>query len=178
MGIKSISNVSRNNYIKDLIKAIEQELKITYSDLKSVDTALMFIAGNEECLTWENFFGLELQPNWTLEDRRNRLIYTFNSKGFFTKKFLKNLALVFTNGEISIDENYEEYHFIVQFTSIIGQPPNINNFTQMVEINKPAHLTWELRYRFRTHGELRQFKHEILKKYTHEELRNINQITR
>lgn len=178
MGIKSISNVSRNTYIKDLIKAIEKELKITYSDLKSVDTALMFIAENEECLNWENFFGLELKPNWTLEDRRNRLIYTFNSKGFFTKKFLKNLALVFTNGEISIYENYEEYHFIVQFTSIIGKPPNINNFKQMVEINKPAHLTWELRYRFRTHEELRQFKHDILKNYTHEELRSINQIIR
>lgn len=176
MSIKSIGKIARNSYVQDLIRAVEKELKITYDDALKVQDSLMIVAGEQEIELWEKWFRLTTEPTWTLEDRRNRLIYTFNSRGFFTEKWLKNLALTFTNGEISVTQEYEEYHFIVQFTSIIGQPPNIDNFKQMVELNKPAHLTWELRYRFRTHGELKQYPHLMLKNFTHEQLRSLAKI--
>ena len=55
---------------------------------------------------------------------------------------------------------------------MIGTPPNIENFREMVNVNKPAHLTYEIKYRYRTWGELKPFKWETLKAYTWEEARS------
>ena len=55
---------------------------------------------------------------------------------------------------------------------MIGTPPNIENFREMVNVNKPAHLTYEIKYRYRTWGELKPYTWETLKAYTWEEARS------
>ena len=132
----------------------------------------MTLADGTNINEWEKWFELSYQPAWTLEDRIDRLIYTFNSRGFFTPNFLKEQAKIFTNGEIDITELFSSYHFIIQFTSMIGTPPNIENFREMININKPAHLTYDILFRYRTWEELKPFKWETLKAYTWEEARS------
>lgn len=172
MSIYDISKVSRNNYIKDVISACEQEVSSAHADFLNIKNSIMCLANSENIDLWEKWFELSLQPDWTLSDRVDRLIYTFNSRGFFTPKFLKEQARIFTNGEIDIIEEYSKYHFIIKFTSVIGTPPNLDNFKEMVNINKPAHLTYDILFRYRTWGELKPFKWETLKAYTWEEARS------
>lgn len=172
MSIYDISKVSRNNYIKDIISACEQEVNSAHADFLNIKNSIMCLANSENIDLWEKWFELSLQPDWTLSDRVDRLIYTFNSRGFFTPKFLKKQARIFTNGEIDIIEEYSKYHFVIQFTSMIGTPPNIENFREMVNVNKPAHLTYEIKYRYRTWGELKPYTWETLKAYTWEEARS------
>ena len=43
----------------------------------------MTLANGTNIDEWEKWFELEKQPTWTLEDRVERLVYTFNSRGFF-----------------------------------------------------------------------------------------------
>ena len=171
MSIYDISKHSRNKYITDLIKSCETVENINHQEQLVIDNAIMVLADDNTIDDWEKWFELEKQPTWTLQDRIDRLVYTFNSRGFFTPKFLKEQALIFTNGEIEIEEKIPQYHFIVQFTSVIGTPPNIDNFKRMIEINKPAHLTFEIKYRYRIWGELKIKKWEDLAPYTWQEIK-------
>ena len=173
MGINAISHISRNSVLVDQVKSI---LKYVAEDLNkdfsSLDDYFMNHCTDEVCKVFEEWFNLKPFPDYTLEDRIERLIYTFNSKGFCTVKFLKDQSLIFQNGEIEVVEDFENYRFDIKFTSTIGTPPNLQNYREMVEINKPAHLVCDFILRFRTHEELKPFQHSTLKKYTHEELRS------
>lgn len=166
MALTDITKVARNEFITDVVDSIQKEIGLQNVDINNIDSNLMIIASAEACTEWEEWFGLSYEPNWTLEDRRNRLVYTLNSKGFFTKKFLTEQAKIFTNGEIEVIEQFEDYHFVVKFTSLIGVPPSLDNFRSMVNVNKPAHLTWELEFRYRIWDELKTRTWDSLKDYT------------
>lgn len=166
-----ISPAARNTYIVDVIEACEKVASLNHDDFMSIDNAIMVLADDTTIEDWEEWFALDKQPTWTLQDRIDRVVYTFNSRGFFTLEFLKNQAKIFTNGEIEIQEKFTDYHFIIQFTSVIGVPPNLDNFKKMVRVNMPDHLTFEIKLRYRTWGELKPYKWEDLKPYTWQELR-------
>ena len=171
--IKMIGKAARNNYLVAFFNALKLEntdLEITIDEFIGYAIPTMF---NEATIPlWEKWLNLSEGINWTIEDRRDRIIYTINSSKSCTEQFLKDQANIFTNGEISIDQQFALYNFIIQFTSMIGTPPNIENFREMVNVNKPAHLTYEIKYRYRTWGELKPFKWETLKAYTWVEARS------
>lgn len=167
-----IGKAARNNYLVAFFNALKLEnrnLEITIDEFIEYAVPIIF---NETIIpSWEKWLGLPEVVNWTIEDRRERIIYTINSSKSCTEQFLKDQANIFTNGEISIDQQFALYNFIIQFTSIIGVPPNLDNFKQMVNVNKPAHLTFDIKFRYRTHKELKVYTHAELSKYTHKEIR-------
>lgn len=171
--IKMIGKAARNNYLVAFFNAIKLEntdLKMTIDEFIEYAVPAMF---NEITIPlWEKWLNLSDVTNWTIEDRRDRIIYIINSSKSCTEQFLKDQANIFTNGEISIEQQFALYNFIIQFTSMIGTPPNIENFREMVNINKPAHLTYDILFRYRTWEELKPFKWETLKAYTWEEARS------
>ena len=172
MSVYDISKVSRNKYITDSIKACEQEIKLSHELFLNIKNCIMSQTDESRIQEWEKWFELANENSWSLQDRVDRLIYTFNSRGFFTPKFLKNQAMTFTNGEIDIIEDFPNYHFTIQFTSMIGTPPNLDNFKEMVYVNKPAHLTCDIKLRYRTWGELKPFTWGNLAQYTWAEVRS------
>ena len=169
--IKYISNIARNSLMEDLFNSIEMQVDIGRKDISQYNTYTFIIDSTEETISrWEKFMKLKPMENYTLQDRIERVIYTIQAKGIFTPSFLKEQAKIFTNGEIDITENFNEYHFIISFTSVIGIPPNMDNFKEMVDLNKPAHLTYEIRIRYRTWGELSPYKWEELEPFTWDEI--------
>lgn len=169
--IKMIGKAARNGFLVAFFNALQKEdtkLDMTVEDFVSYAIPIMF---NEFTIpVWEKWLGLSQETTWTLQDRIERIIYTINSNQSCTEQFLKEQANIFTNGEIAIEQQFALYNFIIQFTSMIGTPPNIDNFRQMVDINKPAHLTYDIKYRYRTWGELEPFTWEQLEKYTWQQL--------
>lgn len=169
--IKMIGKAARNGFLVAFFNALQKEdakLDMTVENFISYAIPIMF---NEFTVpVWEKWLSLSQETTWTLQDRIERIIYTINSNQSCTEQFLKDQANIFTNGEISIEQQFDLYNFIIQFTSMIGTPPNIENFRQMLDMNKPAHLTYNVRYRYRTWGELEPFTWEQLEKYTWQQL--------
>ena len=128
MSVYDISKYSRNKYIVDLIQACEEVADINHQEIQSIDNCIITLADETTIDDYEKWFELENQSNLTLQDRIDRLIYTFNSIGFFTTEFLKKQAEIFTNGQIDVEEDFPNYHFTCRFTSLIGVPPNSDNF--------------------------------------------------
>lgn len=169
--IKYISNIARNSLTEDLFNSIEMQVDIGRKDISQYNTYTFIIDSTEETISrWEKFMELKPVDNYSLQDRIERVIYTIQAKGIFTPSFLKEQAKIFTNGEIEVIENFNEYHFIISFTSVIGIPPNMDNFKEMVDLNKPAHLTYEIRIRYRTWGELSPYKWKELEPFTWDEI--------
>lgn len=169
--IKYISNIARNSLMEDLFNSIEMQVDIGRKDISQYNTYTFIIDSTEETISrWEKFMELKPVDNYSLQDRIERVIYTIQAKGIFTPSFLKEQAKIFTNGEIEVIENFNDYHFIISFTSVIGIPPNMDNFKEMVDLNKPAHLTYEVRIRYRTWGELSPYKWKELEPFTWDEI--------
>lgn len=170
-----ISKIARNSLMQDLYNALVISFFNAQKDAESLQENIFIENATEEVIKqWETFMGLQERKDYTMQDRENRIIYTLRTKGIFTKEFLKSQARIFTNGEIEIIEDFANYSFEIVFTSIVGRPPNLENFKNMVEINKPAHLNYSLKFRYNTHGELFEHKltHQSLEQYTHEQIFN------
>ena len=152
--IKVISKVARNSLQVDLIKSLITEAQKIKNDIEKYKEFVFLNFFNEEqTLKYERFMELEFDLGLSLQDRRERILFRLLSKRIFSPDNLKEQARIFTNGEIEVTEVFDEYYFIIKFTSIYGIPPNLNNFINFIELNKPAHLGYKIVYSYMTWDE-------------------------
>ena len=172
MDISIISKIARNTLMEDFFNSLGLAYDIAKENIEGLQKKVfIFDADNETLEIWENFMELEQRKDYSLRDRAERILYTLRSKGIFTPGFLKEQARIFTGGgEIEITEDFAGYSFTIAFKNVIGIPSNMENFRNMIELNKPAHLGYKIVFSYRTHRALENFRHRDLERYTHEEL--------
>ena len=171
--IKKVSKIARNTLQEDLIRTLDLICEYAKNDIQKYKE-LLFIAffNKQQVANYERFMELDYKNGWSLQDRKDRIIYTLLSKNIFTPQVLKEQAKIFTNGEIEVVEDYENYSFTIKFTSVVGIPQNLDNFKNFIYINKPAHLNFNIELRYNTHGQIKnkELSHKYLKKYTHNQI--------
>ena len=166
--IKKVSKIARNSLQEDLIRTLDLICEYAKNDIQKYKE-LLFIAffNEQQVANYEKFMELDYKNGWSLQDRKDRIIYTLLSKNIFTPHVLKEQAKIFTNGEIEVIENYNDYSFIIKFTSVVGIPQNLDNFKNFIYINKPAHLNFSIEFRYNTHNQVAYLTHNSLKLKTH-----------
>ncbi len=169
--IKKVSKIARNSLQKDLIRALDLMCEYVKNDIQKYKE-LLFIAffNEQQVANYERFMELDYKSGWSLQDRKDRIIYTLLSKNIFTPHVLKEQAKIFTNGEIEVIENYNDYSFIIKFTSVVGIPSNLDNFKNFIHINKPAHLNFSIEFRYNVHNQVAYLLHNSLKAKSHKEI--------
>nr|DAJ29182.1 MAG TPA: tail protein [Caudoviricetes sp.] len=169
--IKKVSKVARNTLQEDLIRTLDLICEYAKNDIQKYKE-LLFIAffNEQQVANYERFMELEYKSGWSLQDRKDRIIYTLLSKNIFTPHVLKEQAKIFTNGEIEVIENYNDYSFIIKFTSVVGIPSNLDNFKNFIYINKPAHLNFSIEFRYNTHNQVAYLLHNSLKVKSNKEI--------
>lgn len=166
--IKKVSKIARNTLQEDLIRTLDLICEYAKNDIQKYKE-LLFIAffNEQQVANYERFMELDYKNGWSLQDRKDRITYTLLSKNIFTPHVLKEQAKIFTNGEIEVIENYNDYSFIIKFTSVVGIPQNLDNFKNFIYINKPAHLNFKIEFRYNTHNQVAYLTHNSLKLKTH-----------
>ena len=166
--IKKVSKIARNSLQEDLIRTLDLICKYAKNDIQKYKE-LLFIAffNEQQVANYERFMELDYKNGWSLQDRKDRIIYTLLSKNIFTPHVLKDQAKIFTNGEIEVIEDYGNYSFTIKFTSVVGIPQNLDNFKNFIYINKPAHLNFKIEFRYNTHNQVAYLTHNSLKLKTH-----------
>ena len=169
--IKKVSKIARNSLQEDLIRTLDLICEYAKNDIQKYKE-LLFIAffNEQQVANYERFMELDYKNGWSLQDRKDRIIYTLLSKNIFTTHVLKEQAKIFTNGEIEVIENYNDYSFIIKFTSVVGIPQNLDNFKNFIYINKPAHLNFSIEFRYNTHNQVAYLLHSSLKAKNHKEI--------
>ena len=169
--IKKVSKIARNSLQEDLIRTLDLMCKFVKNDIQKYKELLFIDFFNEQQVAnYERFMELDYKNGWSLQDRKDRIIYTLLSKNIFTPHVLKEQAKIFTNGEIDVIENYNDYSFIIKFTSVVGIPSNLDNFKNFIHINKPAHLNFSIEFRYNTHNQVAYLLHNGLKLKTHKQI--------
>ena len=169
--IKKVSKVARNTLQEDLIRTLDLICEYAKNDIQKYKE-LLFIAffNEQQVANYERFMELDYKNGWSLQDRKDRIIYTLLSKNIFTPQVLKEQAKIFTNGEIEVIEDYGNYSFTIKFTSVVGITQNLDNFKNFIYINKPAHLNFKIEFRYNTHNQVAYLLHNSLKLKTHKEI--------
>lgn len=169
--IKKVSKVARNTLQEDLIRTLDLICEYAKNDIQKYKE-LLFIAffNEQQVANYERFMELDYKNGWSLQDRKDRIIYTLLSKNIFTTHVLKEQAKIFTNGEIEVIEDYGNYSFTIKFTSVVGIPQNLDNFKNFIHINKPAHLNFKIEFRYNTHNQVAYLLHSSLKAKNHKEI--------
>lgn len=120
---------------------------------------------------WEHIFGLTVGDTTSnLKERRENIISKLRSYGTTTKEMIARVAKAFTNGEIEVIEDNPNYSFTIKFTSIVGIPNNLENFKKVVATIKPAHLNFNVEFRYNTHNQIGYLYQNSLKTKKHTEL--------
>ena len=166
--IEKVSKIARNTLQEDLIRTLDLICEYAKNDIQKYKE-LLFIAffNEQQVANYERFMELDYKNGWSLQDRKDRIIYTLLSKNIFTPQVLKEQAKIFTNGEIEVIEDYGNYSFTIKFTSVVGIPQNLDNFKNFIYINKPAHLNFKIEFRYNTHNQVAYLTHNSLKLKTH-----------
>ena len=105
--IEKVSKIARNTLQEDLIRTLDLICEYAKNDIQKYKE-LLFIAffNEQQVANYERFMELDYKNGWSLQDRKDRIIYTLLSKNIFTPHVLKEQAKIFTNGEIEVIENY------------------------------------------------------------------------
>ena len=154
-----------------LQKVIEKELDTVDLISKDVLNQFFIYTATWSLPIWERIFGLSVGDKTSnIEERRENLISKLRSYGTTTKEMIARVAKTFTNGEIEVVEDNNNYSFKIKFTSIVGIPQNLENFKAVVNVIKPAHLNFSVEFRYNTHNQVAYLIHNNLKTKTHKDL--------
>jgi hypothetical protein len=89
-----------------------------------------------------------------VQSSREQINAKLRGTGTTTRQMLIDTAAAFSGGEVDVIECPAEYRFVVKFVGILGIPPNMSGFIQMLEQVKPAHLTYSFEYTYTTWANL------------------------
>ena len=170
-----------NQYLPYRLREIEDFREINNSlgkELDTIDSEFRDINNQFDLnkATWyldnlDYILGLDtkdLEHEQRIEIIRARIL----GRGTTTKKMIKETAETFSGGEVEIEEVFDKYHFIIHFVGTIGRPSNMKGFKDMIDTIKPAHLTYDFKYRYITWEEVEKYKWGDLENYTWEEVLN------
>ena len=157
--------------IEELQKAID--LQLDELDIMSNEVLKQFFiyTATWSLSIWERIFGLTVGDTTSnLKERRENIISKLRSYGTTTKEMIARVAKTFTNGEIEVIEDNPNYSFTIKFTSIVGIPDNLENFKKVVATIKPAHLNFNVEFRYNTHNQIGYLYQNSLKTKKHSDL--------
>lgn len=158
-------------FMNNVQNSISEEVgRLNYANKDTLDQASINLAtwGLD---IWEQELRIETDISKTYETRRETIIAKLRGSGTVTKEMIKNTALAFTNAEVKITENYDEYSFIIRFVGIKGIPSNMQDFIEMIETIKPAHLGYSIEYTFSWWDNIKTLSWDQINAYTWSEIR-------
>lgn len=121
---------------------------------------------------WEWVYGIETDLTKSYEERRNVIEAKMRGSSTSTVALIRSVAESYV-GAVRIEEVNSEYKFVIYMVDEIGIPENINDLKKTIREIKPAHLDFEIVFRYNTYGDLEPYTHGQLKNlgWTYGEIR-------
>lgn len=154
--LQGILSTKVNKLAQDLDTVIDQCFIDTATDLLS---------------RYEKIYGLTVDVTKSNQFRRERIKARAKGIGTVTKKMLEDVAASYSNGEVEVLENFEDYSFIVKFIGTKGIPNNMADLKLTIEEIKPAHLSFTFEYTFNTWNDITHLTWDEASAFTWEGLR-------
>lgn len=106
---------------------------------------------------YEKIYGIKVDVNKSDEFRRERIRAKIRGTGTVTRQMIANTAASYSNGEVEVIENPDNYSFIIKFVGSKGIPANMADLAITIEEIKPAHLAFSFEYTWMTWNEFENY---------------------
>ena len=169
--IDNINNNFDNPITKPIIDVLEIEENILNECIESTLNQFYVDSATYGLDYWEKMLGIS-KNNFDIETRRENIKAKMRSRGTTSVSVIKNICEAYSNGEVDIIVNHNDYSFVIDFVGSIGIPKAFAELDKTIEEIKPCHLAHSYRFNYNTHNDLSRYTHEQLSNYTYEELRN------
>ncbi|WP_097014809.1 YmfQ family protein [Anaerocolumna aminovalerica] len=120
---------------------------------------------------YEKIYGIQVEVSKSNEFRRERIRAKIRGTGTVTKQMIENVAKSYSNGDVEVIENTEDYSFKVKFVGTKGIPDNMADLTLTINEIKPAHLSFSFEYTYNTWNDIANMTWDEASAYTWEQLR-------
>lgn len=137
--------------IVDIQGSLEKERNILEENIKKLINDL-FVITSENIERWEKLVGIKPDVSKALEFRKSNVIARIRGKGTTTVDLIRNVSISYSNGEVDVIEDNENYKFIVKFVGQKGIPLNLDDLKKAIDEIKPAHLEVEYQFVYNTWG--------------------------
>ena len=175
----SLINKLPSFYDNDITKSIQNSLDIESSSINENLEELLnqfFVNSATYGLdNWESMLGIS-KNNFDYVTRRENIKAKMRSRGTTTISVIKNICEAYSNGIVDIIVDHEHYSFIIDFVGTIGIPKAFAELDKTIEEIKPAHLAHSYKINYNTHNDIVNYTHEYLSSYTHNEIRNSEEL--
>ena len=162
-------------YENDIVKSIQNALGVEADSINNTveDTLNQFFVSNATygLDNWEKMLGIS-KNNFDIQTRRENIKAKMRSRGTTSIDVIKNICEAYSNGEVEVVVNHEDYSFIIKFVGSIGIPQAFEELDKTIENIKPCHLAHSYEFTYNAHNRLSKFTHEELSRFTHEQLRS------
>ena len=154
-----------------IMAAIQPEIDTLYEAMhNALNDQYIQYATESGIKRYEKMLKITPKDTETLEERRFRLLTIMGKEMPYTLiKLHEMLTGICGEGNYSIDLQPHNYHIMVKLAL-----SNENNYQQVVDMlsnTLPANLTQTVQVQYNYHDILKQFTHEELTAYTHNQLR-------
>nr|DAK99056.1 MAG TPA: tail protein [Caudoviricetes sp.] len=161
----------RSPAMVELQKAIEWAGTEMEVDIDDLCNQLFLGTATWGLSLWEKMFDVKTDLSKSYEFRRAAVRAKMMGTGTTTVELIKNVAESFLGGEVRVVEQNSAYKFQIIMETIIGIPPNVEDLKRSIEEIKPAHLTFEIIFKYNTNKDLCRYTHGQLSQYRHWELK-------
>lgn len=134
------------------------------------DNLYIDTADSDGLSRFESIFGIIPPPSSTLDERRSVLKQFLRGVEKLSGTSIENVALAYTNGDTDVTFDGSTSTIVVEFTNVVGIPPNVTALQDYLNERKPAHLDIEYIFLYNTHAVLGQYTHAYLDGFTHQQL--------
>lgn len=134
--------------MKNLQDSFSKELAIANYNIQDIVNQLFVDTATWGLELWERELKITTDVSKPYEYRRSFIKAKIRGVGTTTKNMLKNTALAYTNAEVDIIENFNDYSFVLKFVGVKGIPLNMAPLIETIEEIKPAHLNYSFEYTY------------------------------
>lgn len=127
------------------------QIALLSTDIEDIKSQLSVNTATWLLPVYEKELGIPTDTSKPIADRRSVIISKMRGIGKLDAMLFKLTADAYTNGEVNVSFNG---HIVIQFTSVVGTPPNLDDLKDALEQIKPVHIAIDYTFRYITIGEL------------------------
>lgn len=105
---------------------------------------------------WEWIYDIETDLTKRFDIRRSAILAKKRGTGTTTVAKVKSVSEAYV-GEVYIVEHNSEYYFSIHMVETLGVPENLKELKRSIGEIKPAHLDFEIVYKYNTYGDLEPY---------------------
>lgn len=125
--------------IDNLNTAFATELTKAQKNIINTFNQFFLLDADTSLSRWEKEFGIAVNENLSIDERRKRILGKLRGLGTSTIKQIRSICLSYVE-DADVIENNEDYSFTIKLISSVGFKKIIIDLLEILEEIKPAHL--------------------------------------